>query len=86
MLQLERGRPETRTPPGRGAALISVADEANERYANTSDTPLVQARPAWVPELVAVLTELHRRRAARFAFYQMFAWERIGGHYPDQPA
>lgn len=52
----------------------------------TRNPPDEQLTPAWVPELVALLTDLHRRRASRFAFVGQFAKQRRGGRYSDAAA
>jgi hypothetical protein len=45
MLQLKRGRPETRTPPGSGAVLISIRDQADERGEYSAGVGVAQAPP-----------------------------------------
>lgn len=44
------------------------------------------ATAPWVPQLVALLTELHRNRESRFAFAGQFATKRSLGRYPDAAA
>jgi hypothetical protein len=73
-----------RNPSAQAGASNGLARRSNE--ASTPKLCAPQSPPAWVPELVTLLVELHRRRASRHAFAGMFARRRSEGQYPDAAA
>ena len=74
-----------RQEPRSGAPVV----HGSERAEPTRNKPKPQP-PAWVPELVAVLIDLHRKRSTRFAHVGLYAELRgrrqPPPHFPDQAA
>jgi hypothetical protein len=65
---------------GRGAAVTRQADDREPM------PKVLEPQPGWVPELVSVLVDLHRKRASRFAHAGLYARRREHGRYPDRAA
>ena len=68
---------------GRGATVIRQADDREPTPKPSAPQPL---QPEWVPELIAVLIDLHRKRACRHAYAGFYARRRTNGQYPAQAA
>jgi hypothetical protein len=68
--------------PALGGASASLASDNEASKPKTADAQ--PSQPAWVPELIDLLIDLHRRRASRHAYLGVYAQPRPDGRYPDQ--
>jgi hypothetical protein len=75
---------ENRRPEGSGSVVVDPASRHSEPTPKRDQSQTRQ--PEWVPELIGVLVELHRRRESRHAFASVYARKRGAGRYPDHAA